>query len=112
MRTWLGRALPLIVWASYLFAFPWLSEHLGQYARMIGLVPVAVFGWTWGVFSGAVGGILGLLAIEFWSGNLAPGEWLVTYTFPSERVFELLTFTGTGLAVAFLHRFRRTIIVE
>jgi len=79
---------------------------------MIGLVPVAVFGWTWGVFSGAVGGILGLLAIEFRSGNLAPGEWLVTYTFPSERVFELLTFTGTGLAVAFLHRFRRTIIVE
>jgi diguanylate cyclase (GGDEF)-like protein len=101
-----------VVWAGYLFAFPWLSEHLGQYARMIGLVPVAVFGWAWGVFAGVGAGILGLLAIEFRSGNLAPGEWLVTYTFPSERVFELLTFAGTGLAVGFLQRFRQTINVE
>ena len=112
MRTWLGKALPLLVWASYLLAYPWLSQNLGPYARMIGLVPVAAFGWSWGVFSGMGAGILGLLAIEFRSGNLAPGEWLVTYTFPSERVFELLTFTGTGLAVAFLHKFRNAINVE
>lgn len=102
----------MVIWAGYLIAFPWLSEHLGQYARMIGLVPVAVFGWTWGVVGGVVAGVIGLLAIEFRSGNLSAEAWLLTYTFPSERVFELLTFVGTGLAVAFLQNFRRTLRAE
>ncbi len=112
MKQWSRNVAPLAMWLAYLLAFPWLNATLGQYAGMVALLAVAVTGYAWGVAGGVGAGLLGFALVEFLASGDTLGRWLVTYDFEGADAFVLFTFIGTGVATAFVQRFRRTLHAE
>src|SRR5690606_40627879 len=52
MRAGLGRLVPVIAWVGYILTYPYIGDALGQYAGIVGLLPVAASGVAWGVAGG------------------------------------------------------------
>ena len=112
MKQWIKNITPIAMWLLYLLAFPWLTGTIGQYAGMVALLPVAITGLAWGVAGGLSVGLLGFALVEYLASEIALSQWLVTYTLEGNDAFVLFTFLGTGVAVAFVQRFRKTIQAE
>src|SRR5690606_30642792 len=68
--------------------------------------------FAWGVAGGVGAGLLGFALVEFLASGDTLGRWLVTYNFEGTDAFVLFTFIGTGIATAFMQRFRRTLHAE
>src|SRR5690554_748932 len=112
MRAGLRRSSPLVAWVGYVLVYPHLAGAMGEYAGMVGLAPVAVTAWAWGLTAGSLGGLVGFALVRFLASGLDLESWFLTYTFDGEQAFELLAFMGTGACVAFVQRFRQTIALE
>ncbi len=112
MRRALRRLAPAIAWVGYVLAYPHLEGAVGQYATMLGLVPVAASAFGWGLAAGCVAGLLGFGLARMLSSGLGLEAWVLTYTFDGAQAFELLAFLGTGACVAFVQRFRHSLAEE
>lgn len=112
MRAGLGRLVPVIAWVGYILTYPYIGDALGQYAGIVGLLPVAASGVAWGVAGGVVTGLLGFALVRILASGLGVEAWVLTYTFDGAHGFELLAFLGTGLSVALVQRFRTAIAQE
>src|SRR5690606_41576327 len=112
MRAGLRRSSPLVAWVGYVLVYPHLAGAMGEYAGMVGLAPVAVTAWAWGLTAGSLGGLVGFALVRFLASGLDLESWFLTDTFDGEQAFELLAFMGTGACVAFVQRFRQTIALE
>lgn len=112
MRAGLRRSSPIVAWVGYVLVYPHLAGAMGEYAGMVGLAPVAVTAWAWGLTAGSLGGLVGFALVRFLASGLDLESWFLTYTFDGEQAFELLAFMGTGACVAFVQRFRQTIALE
>jgi len=112
MRAGLGRLAPVVAWVGYVLAYPRLQDAIGDYAGIVGLLPVAASGVAWGVAAGFVTGLIGFALVRILSSGLGIEQWVLTYTFDGAHGFELFAFLGTGVSVAFVQRFRETIAQE
>src|SRR5690606_520553 len=112
MRAGLRRSSPLFARVGYVLVYSHLAGAMGEYAGMVGLAPVAVTAWAWGLTAGSLGGLVGFALVRFLASGLDLESWFLTYTFDGEQAFELLAFMGTGACVAFVQRFRQTIALE
>ncbi|HEX7040060.1 MAG TPA: EAL domain-containing protein, partial [Trueperaceae bacterium] len=112
MSAGLRRLSPIVAWVGYVLAYHHLVGALGQYAEILGLLPVAASGAAWGLAGGSFAGLVGFAMVRVLASGQGLEEWVLTYTFDGRHGFELLAFIGTGACVAFIQRFRQTIAQE
>ena len=96
MRAGLGRLAPVVAWVGYVLAYPRLQDAIGDYAGIVGLLPVAASGVAWGVAAGFVTGLIGFALVRILSSGLGIEQWVLTYTFDGAHGFELFAFLSSG----------------
>ncbi len=109
MRSWVRRLAPLLVWFGFIAGYPQLHELVGAFAPLVGLLPVALAGWTWGAWGGLVGGIVGYVTVQARAFGLDLAPWNGAGYGTIGHAFAVLSYAGTGLVVGWLQYLSRNL---
>ncbi|NLG09884.1 MAG: EAL domain-containing protein [Deinococcales bacterium] len=98
---------PLLLWFGYLSGYPLLFELVGAFVPLLGLLPVALVGWTWGAWTGLVGGLVGYVLMQLRAYGLDLAPWSNEGYGAISHSFAVLAYAGTGSVVGWLHHLSR-----
>lgn len=106
---WMRRLIPLLAWTGFLLGYGWVSELVGDYAPLAGLIVVGISGWLWGSAGGFVSGLVGYLAVQVRSDGLGIALWQPLDLLRVDQAFSILAYAGSGMMVGWLMRLERNL---